>query len=594
MRGPVLALLGVICLVALLLVALKLRGDADVTNRGEANTGAAKQSDGDSSGDSLPIPAATAGDDTADTHTADTHTADTHTADTHTAGTHSADAHTADAYTADGTAVAEHAAAASDPPVRTDVVPVWDERPQPQLALLVTGEQHGFFEPCGCTSNQMGGMSRRANLAKKMKDAGWNVLGVDLGGLARRSVRQAQIKFETTAAALRELDYVATGLGPEDLRLSPDFLLSQHLPEGNHPLHFVSANLVFFDAPDIGTPVPHVIVQENGVTLGITSVLSESLKQTVLAEGANLNMSWSEPAPAMEKALAAFSEAGVTFRILLSHGSLDESRELAERFPQFDVVVAAEGPGDPDPTAAPEKVGDTLLLMVGRKGKYTGALGIYPNDADARVRFQLIPLERSAFDETDSMIRLMRNYQERLKDEEIVLAEDPKLHPSGAFFVGSGKCGECHTTAFDIWAESGHAHALESLDPRHQRLGYERLNGVERMFDPECLACHVTGWDPQEYFRYDTGFLNEEFAATEEQRQLHAIMAGSGCENCHGPGSRHIELIEADELDLARQEVRVTLQQAKDTMCYKCHDTDNSPNFDFDEYWPKVEHKGLD
>ena len=29
-------------------------------------------------------------------------------------------------------------------------------------------------------------------------------------------------------------------------------------------------------------------------------------------------------------------------------------------------------------------------------------------------------------------------------------------------------------------------------------------------------------------------------------------------------------------------------------MCMECHDIDNSPDFDFQVYWPKVEHTGKD
>jgi hypothetical protein len=33
---------------------------------------------------------------------------------------------------------------------------------------------------------------------------------------------------------------------------------------------------------------------------------------------------------------------------------------------------------------------------------------------------------------------------------------------------------------------------------------------------------------------------------------------------------------------------------AKDKTCYQCHDPDNSPKFDFDKYWKKIEHLGRD
>ena len=38
--------------------------------------------------------------------------------------------------------------------------------------------------------------------------------------------------------------------------------------------------------------------------------------------------------------------------------------------------------------------------------------------------------------------------------------------------------------------------------------------------------------------------------------------------------------------------MRVTLAEAKERLCNRCHDLDNSPKFDFDIYWPKVNHSG--
>jgi len=481
-----------------------------------------------------------------------------------------------------------------DASLASDVVPIWTKWPKPQAALMISGEQHGYFEPCGCTSNQMGGMARRADLLKRLTDAGWDVRGVDLGGLPRRTVRQAQIKFETSLQALRDLRYVAVGLGPEDLRLQPDFLITQDIPDDTSDgLRFVSANLVFYDSPELGTPVPSRIVEFGGRRVGITSVFSESTNTATFAEGTNTGVTWSDPNAAIEKVLQHFETQQVDFRILLSHCKPDESRQLAESYPQFDAIVMAQGFGDPDPTAEPEKIGETLLLQVGHKGKYVGVLGLYPSEEESPLRFQLMPLERSEFADTPQMVDHMRDYQQRLQDEQVVVQDGVIGHPTGASFVGAAKCGECHTEAHAIWEQTPHAHAFESLDPANEREGYERLNGVPRMHDPECLSCHVTGWNPQEYIRYRSGFLNQEFARTEEDGALQTLLAGNQCENCHGPGSRHVELVEADDLDLARKEVKVTLEQSK-AICYSCHDTDNSPDFDFEKYWAEVEHYGMD
>ena len=72
------------------------------------------------------------------------------------------------------------------------------------------------------------------------------------------------------------------------------------------------------------------------------------------------------------------------------------------------------------------------------------------------------------------------------------------------------------------------------------------------------------------------------------------LLKGVQCENCHGPGSKHIELVESGQLDEAKPLMRVTLETARKDLCFNCHDPENSPHFDFDKYWPKIEHKGLD
>jgi hypothetical protein len=73
---------------------------------------------------------------------------------------------------------------------------------------------------------------------------------------------------------------------------------------------------------------------------------------------------------------------------------------------------------------------------------------------------------------------------------------------------------------------------------------------------------------------------------------LQQLFSGSQCENCHGPGSRHVELAEAGE-DNPGESVRLTKANAK-ARCETCHDGDNSPDFEFEAYWKKVEHYGFD
>jgi hypothetical protein len=118
------------------------------------------------------------------------------------------------------------------------------------------------------------------------------------------------------------------------------------------------------------------------------------------------------------------------------------------------------------------------------------------------------------------------------------------------------------------------------------------------------LSCHVTGWNPQEYMPYKTGFTG--LTETPEMTQ-------NGCENCHGPAAAHVK-VESGEVDVPaaqqealRAELRMNIvanEGNKDGQefqggevvqnCMQCHDLDNSPDFDFQEYWPKVRHEGKD
>lgn len=571
MRNSTLALLGIVCVVVAAVLLLLLRKDSPsneppVTEPSAASPGI---SESEAAASALAQPEAAAQEATS----------------------------SGEATLSNVPAVADKKEAEEDKHAATPVVPLkFPSWPTPKLALVATGEQLGFFEPCGCTANQLGGMSRRASLFEKIRSLGWDVRGIDVGSVSRRTGTQAKLKFETTLEALRELKYVALGLGPEELKLEAGYLLSQHLSDGDEPLKFLGANLTFFGSKDLGTPLASAIFEVNGIKVGVTSVMSDSIRKAVIPdmtpdEAANAEIQWTDPAEALTSVLKVFDEANVTVRILLAQTTLEESKKLAEDFPGLTLIVRANGFGEGADNA--EMVGSVRLIEVGKKGKAAGVIGLYPDDTENPVRFELVPLSGDLFPDSDRMTQLMQSYQDRLKSEAVAKTDGTVPHPSGAIYVGASKCGECHTKAYEIWKDTPHAHAFESLDPSFQRKGFERLHGVNKTFDPECIACHVTGWDPEEYLRFESGFVNEQFATDDAEKQLQGLLAGNQCENCHGPGNRHVEYIEADDKAAAINEVKVTLQQVEQT-CNKCHDGDNSPGFKFEKYWEDVKHYGKD
>ncbi len=88
------------------------------------------------------------------------------------------------------------------------------------------------------------------------------------------------------------------------------------------------------------------------------------------------------------------------------------------------------------------------------------------------------------------------------------------IHPSGAKYLGSETCKNCHNEIFNDLLTTKHPHALETL----QIIGQGE--------NPECLKCHTVG------FGYESGFVNASSTPH---------LAGVQCESCHGPGELHVK-----------------------------------------------------
>ena len=450
--------------------------------------------------------------------------------------------------------------------------------PKPKLALVISGEQDGYLEPCGCAGieNQKGGLSRRYTFIKQLRDRGWPVAAVDVGGLVRRFGEQAEVQFDVAAEGLKKMGYGAVAFGPADLRLSAGNIVAAVAGEQPQDSIFVSANVSLFGL----TPKVRII-EAGDMKLGITSVLGKEYREQV-------NNSEIEIEPAAEALHAVVDElAKCDVRILLANATTDEAKELAKKFPAFNLVVEAGGADLP--LEQPEKIAGTnaRLIEVGHKAMYVIVVGFF-DDAKQPVRFQRVALD-SRYPDTPEMKQLMIAYQDQLKQrgweglgaKGVPHPRVKKGDPLAGQFASAASCKECHPTAWGIWSKTKHAHATETL---------ARLD-PPRQYDPECISCHATGWNPTEFFPYLSGFDSQEKTP---------LLAGNSCENCHGPGAAHVAAEKGrnqGKRDAERLAMKLTVGAAQDNVCAKCHDHDNSPEFTkpgkFEkEYWPKVEHKG--
>jgi len=449
--------------------------------------------------------------------------------------------------------------------------------PKPKAALVITGRLDGYIEPCGCAGldRMKGGLARRHTLFKTLRQQGWPVVGIDVGGIAKGFGRQAELKFQTCVEALRKMGYNAVGLGAGDLQLPAGELVAVAASVPGQQGLFVSANVGLFGFSAEVTPKTRV-VEAGGLKFGITAVLGEKLCKQVR----NDEIETSDPQTALAKLVPQLKKQA-DYLILLAYADVEESLALAKRFPEFDLVVtsggAAEPPARPTPILGSDKA---LLIEVGEKGASAIVLGLY-DDAKQPIRYQRVTLD-SRYASSSDMKLLMAAYQDQLKAMRFPETIRPVPHPlkeTNGRFVGSKKCGDCHDVSYRVWKKSKHSKAYETLvklDP-------------PRNFDPECVSCHVVGWHPTKYFPYETGYQSQEKTP---------LLAEAGCDNCHAPGEAHCIAELGTDVALQkklREAVRITKAESADALskkpnCFTCHDLDNSPDFDFDSYWPDVEH----
>jgi len=160
-----------------------------------------------------------------------------------------------------------------------------------------------------------------------------------------------------------------------------------------------------------------------------------------------------------------------------------------------------------------------------------------------------------------------------------------------ADYVGVGKCKMCHKkeakgAQYQSWEATAHAHSLETLHNEQSaeiaaKMGLE----VPAWEAPECLSCHVTGWD-------DGGYVLGELADPKEAKR-NAALANVGCEACHQAGSDYktikvMKSIWAGETEEAS--VGLLWHPGEDN-CVQCHN-EQSPTYKAFVYADRVKEIG--
>ncbi|MCF6148123.1 MAG: hypothetical protein E3K37_05635 [Candidatus Kuenenia sp.] len=413
-----------------------------------------------------------------------------------------------------------------------------------RFVLFFSGEEQGALIPCGCFEGQLGGISRRDTLLNSYKKQGIFIIAVSTGDLIKSPGRQEEIKMGYLLNAMKEMDCLLHNLGEKDFEIGPQALSFASQTNG---INFLSGNI------EIISPFPikyekYLLKELSGfsvpVKIAFLSIISESVIDAHLLDFIRVY----NPLKSLKPVLNHVKEKADLI-VLVSHAPLEESIEIAESFPEIGLVIS--GHDIEEPAESLTYVNETPVISHGTEGKYVVIADyVVKNGKIKNKSVEAVPLE-DKIEESEKMQLLLKQYQQTLKEEDL-LNNIPKLPlEKGSSYIGSSVCGTCHKKVYTHW-----------LDTSHQK-AYTTLSDIGQQYDPECVNCHTDG------FGYVSGFADYE---------THQNLAHVGCESCHGAGSNHLNNI-GEPYGLADEK-----------RCLECHNSDHSPKFQYENYWEKIKH----
>jgi mono/diheme cytochrome c family protein len=284
--------------------------------------------------------------------------------------------------------------------------------------------------------------------------------------------------------------------------------------------------------------------------IGLSDLAPDDRKDMVAKSGFSIE----DPLFAAKAALDEVRDKA-DLTVIVGYLKLPTAHKLAMRNDDLDLIITADDRGV---VFDPKQVNNALIVYAAKETKHLGELRFYTDAEGVVERFtaryveldSIIPDDPRMAEITTSARKEIDVVQTRLAEEEAkVIAGKPLNTP----FALSESCAQCHKAEYEVWKNSRHSHAFAVLEEK------------QRMFDSNCIGCHSLGYR-------DQGFVN--IKATPQFANVH-------CESCHGPGAEHIKAPTAGNYKTP----------PKNQSCMVCHDRDNSPDFDFEKYWPVIAHK---
>lgn len=490
------------------------------------------------------------------------------------------------------------------------------------ITIFYSSDVQGETEPCGCQSNQLGGLSKKAlQFHKIASDTATPHLTLDAGNLLFKEPvlnpsqgEQEKMTAKTIARAYTLSGYQAIAVGNLDLSAGVDFLRDLSSQE---PFSWLSANLVSSATkkpifqPSITLPVGSVTAAIIGLT-GKSS-LPPQTDTTILP--------WEQVLPALLDQFACTTD----MIILLSNLTSSENQRIAETYSAIHLIIQSNttaGGASPPPL----EINNTLLVSTMPQGQQIGIMDInwqaskqWGDKREESLRKKKAALDSllwqlSKYQHDKDPENTLRDQPERLKTYRLLLGREKMLRTEIEKLTeesSAGKIAEGEPSSYrdrrvtieeGLPGEKGIVDLFDRLDRTINKLGAEKakrlsataspylgpqacapchaeqvaawqktkhavayatLEGKNQQFNTKCLPCHVTG-------------VSLEHA--DESLTVSANRRGVGCETCHGPGNQHATNPKDHPL-ASRPEA---------SLCKACHTPPHDTTFDYEQNIQRV------
>jgi 2',3'-cyclic-nucleotide 2'-phosphodiesterase (5'-nucleotidase family) len=420
----------------------------------------------------------------------------------------------------------------------------------------------------------MGGLARRVSYIKAFKHRSnleVPTLFVDAGNLfsddrftANQLPGEVMTKNKWVVKGYGDFNQDAANISYSDLPYLAEMMKTEGFEQRVQDLPFiqrlVSANIQPVDDQHkaIAPYVIHEITLKRGVpgkTLKIGVVGFTEAKPLMGVETQSLYAGYriDDPFEAAKKILPELKQKA-DFIIALAYMPQDKAQRLATENSEIDTVIGARQVNSQD---GPQHFNRATITYAYNQTKFLGEMRVYLK-GDGSIENQVnryVPLDSDIPDDPDALDVVTNAHNEFTNEQKAntETASQPVIQNAGlnSPFVGIETCAGCHAEQKAVWDKTGHAHAMATLERKQQH------------FDNECVRCHVVGFDKG---GFQSLITTPQFANVQ-------------CESCHGPGREH-----------AARPAKGYGHMETPVGCTQCHTQPNSPDFNFETYWPKVKH----